>query len=271
MLKNRVKVVFLVLLLCTVFSSCVTNKKFQYLQRNDVNASKHEIPKDSSLRTYNLEDFAYRIQPEDLLSIQVYSLTDEKFDFFSLKRNTTIGGGNVGGGGGAGQVYGYLVDEQGNVEFPTVGKVKISGLTVFESQEAIKNIASKYLESPVVEVRLLNFRFTVLGEVRKEGVFVTQNNRITMMEAVGLSGGFLDFADKANIKVIRQHGNEVKVYYLDLLQEEVLTSPYYYINQNDVIIVPPLKQRPYQNYFGRNLALFISSFSLLLLVINLAK
>jgi polysaccharide biosynthesis/export protein len=271
MQKNKIQSLFLVLLLGGVFSACVTNKQFQYLQKDDVNVSRTEIPKDTLLRKYDLVDFQYKIQAEDLLSIQVYSLTAEEFDFFALKRNTTIGGGGMGAGGASGQVYGYLVDEQGNVEFPTVGKVKLAGLTVFEAQDVVKEIAIKYLASPVVEIRLLNFRFTVLGEVKKEGVFVTQNNRITMMEAIGLSGGFIDFADKANIKVIRQHGGEVTVYYLDLLKEELLTSPYYYIHQNDVIIVPPLKQRPYQNYFGRNLALLISSVSLLLLVISVSQ
>ena len=92
-----------------------------------------------------------------------------------------------------------------------------------------------------------------------------------MLEAIGLAGGFTDFADKTNIKVIRQSTEKAEVYYLNLLEEDFVSSPFYYMNQGDVIIVPPLKQRPYQIYFGKNLALVISSVSLLLLVLSLTR
>ena len=92
-----------------------------------------------------------------------------------------------------------------------------------------------------------------------------------MLEAVGLSGGFTDLADKSNVKIIRQSRDKAEIYYLNLLAEDFVASPYYYLNQNDVIVVPPLKQRPYQAYFGKNLALVISSVSLLLIVISLVQ
>ena len=155
--------------------------------------------------------------------------------------------------------------------FPVVGSIRISGLTVFEAQNEILRIAEQYLENPVVEVRLLNFRFTLLGEVRKEGTIGSLNNRITILEAIGLAGGFTDYADKSNIKVVRQGEGRAEVYYINLLEEDFVDSPYYYMNQGDIIIIPPLKQRPYQVYFGKNLALVISSVSLLILVLNLIK
>ena len=123
----------------------------------------------------------------------------------------------------------------------------------------------------MIEVRLLNFRFTLLGEVKSEGTINSLNNRITMLEAIGLAGGFTDLADKSNVKVIRQGKGKAQVYYLNLLDENFINSPYYYMNQNDVIVVPPLKQRPYQVYFGKNLALVISSVSLLLIVLTFIK
>ena len=143
------------------------------------------------------------------------------------------------------------------MEFPVVGMVKVAGLTIFEAQNHISEIADQYLESPIVEVRLLNFRFTLLGEVKREGVYNNFNNRINLLEAIGLSGGLKDLADKSNVKIIRQNGRTAEVYYLNLLDESFLQSPQYYVNQLDVIVVPPLKQRPYQVYFGKNLALFI--------------
>jgi len=258
----------LILLISVVtISSCVTNKKIQYLQKDDVNAKADAFPKDTILRTYRLDDFEYKLQSEDVLSIRFYSLTPEEFDFFSLKQ--TQGGGNQLQNPASGLISGYLIDENGDVEFPVVGKVKVAGLSIFEAQNKIQEIADQYLKNPLVEVRLLNFRFTVLGEVNGEGVYSTLNNRIHLLEAIGLSGGFTDLADKANIKIIRQSGRQAEIYYLNLLEEDFLASPQYYVNQSDVIVVPPLKQRPYQVYFGKNLSLFISSLSLLLIVIGL--
>lgn len=263
------KKLVLILLSAIVISSCVVNKKVQYLQKDDVNIKADVLTKDSIYRTYELSNFEYRLQPEDVISVKFYSLTPTEFDFFAIKNGTTMY--NQFQNGTSVLVNGYLIDENGEVEFPVVGTVNVSGLTIFQAQNKILNVANQYLEGPVVEVRLLNFRFTLLGEVKKEGTVGSLNNRITMLEAIGLAGGFTDFADKSNVKIIRQGKNKAEVYYLNLLDENFLNSPYYYMNQNDVIIVPPLKQRPYQIYFGKNLALFISSISLLILVLNLVK
>ena len=254
-----------------LISSCVVNKKYQYLQKDDVNIKADVVEKDSILRTYDLSDFEYRLQAEDILSVKFYSLTPQEFNFFTLKEGQGATNYNQFQNPASALVNGYLIDEEGRVEFPVVGKVKISGLTIFEAQNEILKVAQQYLESPVVEVRLLNFRFTLLGEVKKEGTINSLNNRITLLEAIGLAGGFTDLADKANVKVIRQGHGKAEVYYLNLLDENFINSPYYYMNQNDVIVVPPLKQRPYQVYFGKNLALVISSVSLLLIVITLIQ
>jgi polysaccharide export outer membrane protein len=252
----------LLLALC----SCVTNKKYVYLQKDDVNVK--GLPKDSVMREYDLREFDYRIQPNDLISVRFQSLTPEEFDFFS--RNIQQQGTNVLTGGNA-QLVGELVDENGEIPFPVVGKVKVAGLTVFEIQEKLQQIADQYLESPIVKVRLLNFRITLLGEVNHEGTVTMGNNRVSMIEALGLAGGLTDLADKRNIKLIRQKGGQTEVVYLDLLDENFITSPYYYVYQNDILIVPALKQRPFRRYFGPNLSLVISSISLLLLVLNLSR
>jgi polysaccharide export outer membrane protein len=244
-------------------ASCVTNKKYVYLQENDVN--KEGLPKDTIVRDYARDPFIYRVQPNDALYIRFESLTEKEFDFL----------GEEDGGGGSGNrnyaVNSDLVDPEGNIAFPVVGKVQVKGLTVFEVQQKLQELADQYLESPVVKVRLVNFRFTILGEVNQEGTVTSFNNRVTLLEAIGLAGGLGELADRANVKIIRQVNGKTEVAYVDLLSEDFLKSPFYYINQNDVLVVPALKQRPFRKYFGTNFSLVVSSLSFLLVVISLTN
>jgi polysaccharide biosynthesis/export protein len=250
-----------------VLSSCVTNKKYVYLQKDDVNVK--GLPKDSVTREYKLADFDYKIQSNDLVSIQFESLTPDEYNFFLQSGGRQASNVNINQSGAL--LFGELVDENGEINYPVIGKVKIAGLTIFQVQERLQELANQYLESPIVKARLLNFRFTILGEVNREGTITLTNNRVNIMEAIGQAGGLTDLADKSNIKLIRQRGEKTEVVYVDLLKEEFLSSPYYFVNQNDILVVPALRQRPYRRYFGPNLSLIISSLSLMLLVINLSR
>ncbi len=254
----------------TIFlSSCVTNKKFVYLQKGDVNPKESELPKDSVVREYDLLAFDYKVQPNDILSVRFESLTRKEYDFLSANNPQNNAGSNLTQGNAL--LIGELVDNNGEVLFPYIGKIKVAGLTVFGIQEKMQAIANQYLESPVVKVRLLNYRITMLGEVNQEGNITLPNNRVSMLEAIGLAGGLTDLADKANIKLIRQVDGKTEVVYLNLLDENFIHSPYYYVHQNDVLIAGSLRQRPYRKYFGQNLALLVSSLSLLLLAIQLGR
>lgn len=257
--------IFLLAACAAIFlSSCVTNKKYVYLQNDDVN--KKGLPLDTALRTYQPIGFDYRIQPEDLLNIDFESLTPKEYDFLNQNK---VQGQNINVTQGNALIFGDLVDQKGEIPFPFLGKVKVQGLTIFEIQDTLQSIANQYLESPVVKVRLLNYRFTILGEVKREGTITIPNNRVSVIEALGLAGGLTDLADKSIVKIIRTRDGKSSIVYIDLLNENLFNSPYYYVYQNDVIIVPALRQRPYQVYFGKNLALMISSLSLLLLTISL--
>jgi polysaccharide biosynthesis/export protein len=246
-----------------MLASCVSNKKFTYLQKGDNN--KKDMPKDTVVRTYLLDDFDYKVQPQDILSVRFESLTPQELDFLSAgesRQNLNLQGGNA-------LVLGELVDMHGEIPIPVVGKFRVAGLNVFQIQDTLQQIADRYMESPVVKVRLINFRFTILGEVMQEGTVTVGNNRVTMMEAIGLAGGTSDIADKSKVKVIRMAGDKAEVFYVNLLDEQFVSSPFYFVHQSDVLIVPPLKQRPFRKYAGQNIGLVISSISLLLLVYNL--
>ncbi len=248
-----------------LLASCVPNKKIQYLQKDDVN--KKDMKRDTVLRSYDMQIREYKIQPLDILSIRLESLTEPEFDFMTklLQLDQMMGGGNAANM----LITGFLVDQNGDLEFPVVGKIPLAGLSLFEAQDKLKELFSPYLKDPVAQIRLLNFRFTVLGEVNRENQVVSQNVRVTVMEAIGLAGGLTDLADRSNVKIIRQRGEKVDVLYLNLLDEELLASQNYYVQQNDIIVVPPLRQRPFRKYWTENIAIVVSTITLVLLVINL--
>ena len=266
-LNSETSRLLLFLFIALVSASCVTNRKYQMLQKNDVNKS--NLTTDSVLREYQVEKFDYKIQTNDIISVRFESLTPKEYDFLTTQtaQGQVMGGGLIGGA----LLLGDLVDENGEIPFPVVGKVKVAGLTIFQVQDSLQTIANQYLESPIVKARLLNYRATFLGEVNKEGIININNNRVSMLEAIGLAGGLTDLADKTNIKLIRQKGDRTEVVYLNMLDENFIHSPYYYVYQNDVIIAPALKQRPYRKYFGQNLSLIISSLSLLIIVLTYTK
>ena len=249
-----------------LLGACVPAKKLVYFQKDDELKHRKDIPKDSVLRTHALNIQEYKIQPLDLLSIQFETLSDENdlFDFLS-RINPQARTGNAN----SAALNGTLVDKNGEIEYPVLGKIKVSGLTLFQARDTIQAVASKFIDGVVVRVRMLNFRFTVLGEVNGEQTVIAANTRLTMSEAIGLAGGLGELADRSNVKVVRQNEDKVEIYYIDLLKEDFLESKYYYVQQNDVIIVPPLKQRTFRKYFTTNIGIITTTISFAVLIVTL--
>ncbi|HEY9049480.1 MAG TPA: polysaccharide biosynthesis/export family protein [Ohtaekwangia sp.] len=269
---NRIWLVLGVLML--TLGACVPNRKLVYLQKDDELKHRKEIPKDTILRTHALSIKEYRIQPLDILSVNFETLSkdDDVFDFLSkLSTSSRSSTGNSANASSAIALNGMVVNTEGEVEYAVLGKIKVAGLTIFQAQDSIKAIASQYIPDVVVRVRMLNFRYTVLGEVNGEQTVISTNTRINMMEAIGLAGGLTELADRSTVKVIRQDGSKTEIFYVNLLEEDYLESPFYYVQQNDVIIVPPLKQRPFRKYFTSNLAIITSAISFAVLIISLSN
>jgi polysaccharide biosynthesis/export protein len=257
---------WLFIFFAVTISACVSNKKVTLLQKGDVNSI--TLPKDKVVRTYPIDTFEYKIQSNDIVSVRFESLTAKEYDFFAA-HSTQQSGGNLQQGSAL--LMGELVNEKGEIPLPVIGKFRIEGLSIFEAEKQLEKLVSQYVQSPIVRVRLLNYRITILGEVNKEGTVFLTTNRVSILEAIGLAGGLGELADRSKVKLIRQRGNQTEVIYLDLLQEDFFNSPYYYAYQNDVLIVPALRQRSYRKYFGQNLALFVSTVSVILLTISLIQ
>lgn len=238
------------------------NKKILYLQSE--NELETDFPTDTVLRAYQMGNYEYRIQPEDILSIKIESLTEEEFDIFA-KEQENLGGANQANLA----LSGYLVDKKGRIHLSEVGEVDIAGLTIHETETKVSKVISQYVEKPAVKVRLINFRISVMGEVNQEMIVSSFENRMSIFEAIARAGGVTDLADRDKVKIIRQVNGQAKVMYVNLLDEELMNLPTFFVHPNDIIIVPPLKQRPFRTYFGQNLSLVLSSISVLLLTINI--
>jgi len=185
------------------------------------------------------------IQPDDIMSIniQVTDPTATQVIATGNVSNSAVGS-TTAGSTGSQTINGYLVDESGNVEIPVLGKVKLKGLTTEQAREVVRARASLYFKDPTVNVRFANFRITVLGEVAKPATYVVPNEKITILDALGLAGDLTIFGRRDNVLLIRQYDDgRRETIRLDLTKSSVLNSPYYYLRQNDYIYVEPTKAK----------------------------
>ena len=182
----------------------------------------------------NNNDFVSKFKVDDLVSIHVSSLNPEASAPFNLIR------GGVEGGLRAEQVD-YLVDQAGEIDFPVIGKLKIEGLSPDELRNLLRDRLSDYLKDPIINIRLLNFTVTILGEVNRPGTYPVGGEQITILEALGLAGDLTIRGVRENVLVIRDF-NGTKVYTrIDLKSKNMVKSPVFYLTQNDVVYVEPNK------------------------------
>lgn len=217
------------------FSSCVSHKEL--ISFNEIN-----LPEDSSEQILN--NMNIRIQPEDLLRITVHSLDPLAVAPFNLEDQTS--NQQISSNQGTQQLElfsGYVVDQDGFIDFPVLGQIAVKGLTLEEVKRDILVLLQNYLRDPVVNIRYLNFKITMLGEVNLPGTIHLTNKRVTLLEALGMAEGLTHYANRTNVLIIREK-DDVRTYQrLNLQGNEIFTSPYFYLQQNDVIYVEPLKAR----------------------------
>ncbi len=249
-----------VLLFVLLFAQCVPVRKQTYLQERSPEL-KH-YPKDTVVKSLLVEDYEYALQPGDILSVRISSLTPEEYDFFRQA-------GSTGGASGTGQdplLTGYLIEPDGTIQLPVVGAIPVAGMSLQAARQQILKAVDGYLKSPTVNIKLLNFNFTILGEVGSQGTFTTFNPKYSIMEAVGNAGGLSEFADRANVKIVRRNGERVDIAFVDLLDDNLIESPYYYLKPNDLIVVRPLQAKTFSTFTSRNITFGIGILSALTLL-----
>lgn len=183
----------------------------------------------------------YHLQPADILSIQIKhpNETVETAAIFNLSPRQNA----MFASPGSLFLDGYIIDVKGNILMPVLGEIEVKGLTLEEATIRIQEYAVKYLNKPTVNVKLTNFRITVLGEVKNPGYFYVYNNTVTVLEALGLSGDLTLLGSRKNIKLIRAVPTGAQVVLLDLTDPKLLKSDYFYLLPGDVLYVEPLSAR----------------------------
>jgi len=243
---------FLTLLLVSfITSSCISKKEILYFQ---------DIENISNLQKENV-NYKTVIRPNDILSIVVSGIDQKTVEPFNPVSTASTSSNQP-------RLQTYLVDESGNIEMPVIGTMKLGYLTRFEAIELLKKEILKYVNEPVINLRILNFTVSVLGEVQRPGTFTIQDERITVLEALGLAGDMTIFGKRKKIYVVREENNIKSYGELDITSIDFINSPYYYLQQNDVVIVSPNKARIQGAAFNRNTPVFISVAGILISVIS---
>ena len=259
------------LLFPALFASCVSQKEISYFQKTDSHEDTIRIA----------DNYTPVIQPDDILSIYVNSLNPAASSFF----NPYAGGVTTQPEESAllGSTYnassatrtaqstapGFRVDEKGMIEIPLVGQLKVEGLTTSQARDKIRDLLKPFLKEPTVNVRFLNFKISVMGEVNRPSTYLIPNERITLPEALTMAGDLTIYGKRTNVMVMREVNGQKEFGTIDLTKRELFKSPYYYLHPNDVIYVEPGKGRRAQTDRSyANISMGLSAISIIAILIQ---
>ncbi len=262
---NKIKKLSL-LAIPLIFSlqSCISNKDYIYLQ----NKSGESHQSDS----FAIKNVEYKLKPGDILYIKLVT-EDEKMN--ALFNPLTSGNMNMQmfNQQGMGTPYyfiGYSLDKNGQIELPFIGILDLKGKTIDETKFLLEIEAKKYFKNYFLQIKLAEFRISILGSVNRPGQFFYMVNKLNILEALAMAGDVNEIAKRSKLTLIREENGQTKLYTIDLTDKNLLNSPYYYIHPNDVIYVQPVKSRSLGNLsnFQGTLSAILPIFSTFLLVLN---
>ena len=237
-MMNKNLLYFLIVTFFGALTSCVSHKELLYL--NDLPPT---TDLSDSIMNIGMSDL--RIQPDDLLSITVSSFNLEASKPFNPEGNNmqTMAQAMQGANNTVEMLSGYFVDTQGFIDFPVIGKVYVNRKTLSEAQEIFYAKLRVYLKDAVVNIRYLNLKISVLGEVQRPGTIRLTNKRLTIFEAIGLAGDMTPYSNRSNVIIIREKNGRRFIKRLNLQSSKIFVSPFYYLQQNDVVYVEPNKTK----------------------------
>ncbi len=236
------KAAFIVITMGTLYS-CVPYKKTLLLRAKN---SKYQDTIPTSLTLYKL-------QPNDILSINVSSFNTQVSEFYNLKNDGGIGG--------------FLVKKNGYVNIPMLDSMYVVGSTILEVEKKVTSALQEQIRMPYVVVRLVNFKIVFLGEVGAPGVINVKDNSINIFEALAMAGNISELGNNTNVKIVRKKNNEQSyIIKIDLTSKDIIGSPYYFLQPNDVVYIEPLKVKNFRTNFQTfSVVLSMSTFAIVIL------
>jgi polysaccharide export outer membrane protein len=232
-----------------IFQSCASRKTIAYLQDIDGNTN--------SAKALSYEPV---LKNDDLLSIIVSAEDPEityMFNIPQIQGNYKVSENQDG-------IKTYLINNKGEIEFPVLGKIKLAGLTRDQAVEKLSEKIKPYITNPTINLRILNYKISVLGEVNKPGSYTINSERITLLEAIANAGDLTIYGKRNNILIIREKDGNKTYNRIDITKSDFINSDFYYLTQNDVIVVEPNKTRVNASVFGPNVTAIISATSVVL-------
>ena len=251
------------LLLPLLLAACQSYKKVPYFQNVEV---VNEVEQQEKL-------YDAKIMPKDLLTIVVSCTNPELAIPFNLTVASNAGIAVSTSSYVTTQpvLQPYLVDNEGNINFPVLGELKLGGLTKREAEQLIIDKLKPYMkETPIVTVRMVNYKISVIGEVTRPGTFTISNEQLNLFEALAMAGDMTVYGLRDNVKLIREDANgKQQIVTLDLNKAETILSPYYWLQQNDIVYVTPNKAKARNSDVGNSTSLWFSATSILVSIVSL--
>lgn len=258
----KFKALALILVLLAGLSGCTSYKNVPYLQNPEaVNQYDKEIPL-----------YDAKIMPKDLLSITINTTDPQAAAPFNLTVQTPLNAANT-------NIYTttqptlqqYLVNNDGEIDFPVLGRLKVGGLTKNQAEDLIREGLQPYLkEKPIVTVRMANYKISVLGEVARPGSFTVSNEKVNVLEALAMAGDMTVYGVRTDVKLIREDATgKREIIPLDLTKSDLVLSPYFYLKQNDILYVTPNKTKAKSSDIGTTTTTWISATSILISLASL--
>ncbi|MGQ7853143.1 polysaccharide biosynthesis/export family protein [Pedobacter sp. WC2501] len=233
--KNNLALKCFLLLTILVIVSCGTTKKVAYFQ--DISLEKQSELANTARFTDPV------IQSDDILSISIFTIdpTTGMVVNQAASQAISVSTGSVTGLGATPPTSGFLVDKNGQIDLSVIGKITVTGLTTFQARDLIKEKAAIVYTNPNVQVRFANFKVTILGEVAHPASYVIPNEKVSVLDALGMAGDLTIYGKRENVTLIRDNLGKKEFARLNLNSKEIFNSPYFYLKQNDVLYIEPNK------------------------------
>jgi polysaccharide export outer membrane protein len=264
--KNIYQNIFLLFTLIASLTSCVNKKQIAYFQKRSdqqdtITVAQAYIPK---------------IQPGDILSINIGSLNPAASSLFNpysiMPVNTETSDAASTSAVAQSNAPGYLIGADGLIDLPLLGSIKLTGLSTSEARDTIKKRLKLYLKEPTVNVRVMNYKISVMGEVARPSVYVITNEKIALPEALSMAGDLTIFGRRDNVLVIRDVDGKKEFKRINLNSRDVYSSPYYYLHNNDIVYVEPSGGRIAQtDKTYQILPVLLSALSLITIIITYTR